>query len=296
MTEDKLTQKILMQNQIANIENRLEELRKPININDNSDDDMGMPGGSGGRDDDGTPPRPPGRDEFDERTRRLNRLCGNHPSLPPRRPRVRRPDVELDLCDILNNRLNRLRYDSITPNQEEKILAKRLLERQREIAQIPKGTVKSRKSNVGLFQPIFPDTLPPTPNRDDYWSPPPVGPSDNNFIKPQLPSKRQFSPKTKPQLPPKPIIDNFALSLSKIIDDEKNTIQIIPKKKEVGLNETNLSEQLSKIFPNINEVNEQDEEKFKEDVNDLTEILTRIGEDGTPFEFEFFYWRKKQKI
>ena len=55
-----------MQDQIANIENRLEELRKPININDNSDDDTGVPGGTGGRSggDDGTPPRPPGRDEF----------------------------------------------------------------------------------------------------------------------------------------------------------------------------------------------------------------------------------------
>ena len=36
------------------------------------------------------------------------------------------------------------------------------------------------------------------------------------------------------------------------------SIQIIPKKK-VGLNETNLSEQLSKFFPNIDEVNKQDE-------------------------------------
>ena len=102
-------------------------------------------------------------------------------------------------------------------------------------------------------------------------------------------------PKTKPQLPPKPIIDNFARPLTKIIDDEKNTIQIIPKKKEVGLNETNLSEQLSKIFPNINEVNKQDEEKFKEDVNYLMEILTRIGEDDTPLEFEFFTGGKNKK-
>ena len=103
-------------------------------------------------------------------------------------------------------------------------------------------------------------------------------------------------PKTKPQLPPKPIIDNFAKPLTKIIDDEKNTIQIIPRKKEVGLNETNLSEQLSKIFPNIDEVNKQDEEKFKEDADDLTEILSRIGEDDTPFEFEIFTGGKKQKI
>ena len=125
--------------------------------------------------------------------------------------------------------------------------------------------------------------------------PPPVGLSDNNFIKPQLPPKPQFLPKTKPQLPPKPIIDNFARPLTKIIDDEKNTIQIIPKKKEVGLNETNLSEQLSKVFPNINEVNKQDEEKFKEDVIYLMEILTRIGEDDTPLEFEFFTGGKNKK-
>ena len=121
----------------------------------------------------------------------------------------------------------------MTLNQGEKILAKRLLERQREIAQIPKGTVKSRKSNVGLFQPILPDTPPPTLNRDNYWPPPPVGRSDNNFMKLQLPPKPQFSPKTKLQLPPKSIIDNFARPLTKIIDDEKNTIQIIPKKKNL---------------------------------------------------------------
>ena len=58
----------------------------------------------------------------------------------------------------------------------------------------------------------------------------------------------------------------------------------------------NLSEQLSKIFPNIDEVNKQDEEKFKDDADDLTEILSRIGEDDTPFEFEIFTGEKKQKI
>ena len=50
------------------------------------------------------------------------------------------------------------------------------------------------------------------------------------------------------------------------------------------------------MFPNINEVNKQDKEKFKEDVNYITEIITRNEEDDTPFEFEFFYRRKKQKI
>ena len=41
LTKDQLTKKKLIQDQIANIENRLEELKKPININDNSDDDTG---------------------------------------------------------------------------------------------------------------------------------------------------------------------------------------------------------------------------------------------------------------
>ena len=39
LNEDQLTKTILMQDQISNIENRLEELRKPINVNDISDDD-----------------------------------------------------------------------------------------------------------------------------------------------------------------------------------------------------------------------------------------------------------------
>ena len=41
LTKDQLTKKNLIQDQIANIENRLKELKKPININDNSDDDTG---------------------------------------------------------------------------------------------------------------------------------------------------------------------------------------------------------------------------------------------------------------
>ena len=71
----------------------MEELRKTININDNSDGDTGAPGegGGGGGCDDGTPPRPPRRDKF-------------------------------DLCNALNNRLNRPRYGSITPNQKERDL------------------------------------------------------------------------------------------------------------------------------------------------------------------------------
>ena len=67
----------------------------------------------------------------------------------------------------------------------------------------------------------MPDNTTPTPNRDDYWPLAPVWPSDNSFMKLQLPPKPQFLPKAKPQLSPKSIIDNFAQPLTKIIDEEK---------------------------------------------------------------------------
>ena len=120
-------------------------------------------------------------------------------------------------------------------------------------------------------------------------------PADNNFIKPQLLPKAELL--TKPQLPPELLLDEFARPLTKIIDAKKNNIEIIPK-KEVSINETNLSEQPTKFFPNIDEVEKekQDGEKYEEEVKNLTEILSKIGEDETPFEFEFFSGGKNEKF
>ena len=149
--------------------------------------------------------------------------------------------------------------------------------------------VKSRKSNVGLFQPILPGTPPPTPDRDDYFPLPPRS-SDFNFLKPELPPKPAFFPK--------PTIDNFARHLTKIVDEENNTIEITPKKPQVNFDERNLSEQLQEIFPDINQVIEEDDVKFKENIENLTKILTKIGEDDedTLFELEFFVGGKNKKF
>ena len=57
-----------------------------------------------------------------------------------------------------------------------------------------------------------------------------------------------------------------------------------------------MSEQLSKVFPNINDLKKQDDEQFKEDVDNLTEILTKIGENDTPFEFEFYTGGKNERF
>ena len=48
-----------------------------------------------------------------------------------------------------------------------------------------KGLVK-RRSYERSFVPVIPDTPPPTPIRNDYLPPPPVEPSDENFVKPEI--------------------------------------------------------------------------------------------------------------
>ena len=49
------------------------------------------------------------------------------------------------------------------------------------------------------------------------------------------------------------MLDTFSRPLTKIIDSKKNKIQIIPKKTESeDIDNINLSQQLSKLFPEIN--------------------------------------------
>ena len=56
LTKDQLTKNILMQDEIANIKNRLEKLKRPININDSDDK---APGSDEGGEDGALPPLPP---------------------------------------------------------------------------------------------------------------------------------------------------------------------------------------------------------------------------------------------
>ena len=186
----------------------LEQLKKPININNNSYDETGSGGGtsgSGGTPGSGPPPGYP--DSVEDMTRRLNILRGNCPCSPSLSLSQR--DV---LSEVLQNRFNRIRYGSTEPTQEKNFLNRGLSEKQKEISQILKGIIKSTKSDAGF---ILPDTPPATPKIDDfplppYFSSPPVGPSDTNFIMPQIP---------KPQIPS--LIDKYVRPITKTIDDKK---------------------------------------------------------------------------
>ena len=94
-------------------------------------------------------------------------------------------------------------------------------------------------------------------------------PANDNFIKPKLPPKPQLP--TKPRLLPKSELDEFARPLTKIIDAKKNKIEIFPK-IEISINETKLSEQPTKMFPNIDKAKKetQDYEKYEQEVKNQT--------------------------
>ena len=139
--------------------------------------------------------------------------------------------------DILNNRLNRLHYGPSVPTSTERFLAKRQQLRDNEISHIPKGLV-----NAGRGE-LFPDKFPS----------PPVVPADDSFIRPG----------DLPDVPQTPIIDKFSRPLTKMADDRKNTIEVTPKKPETDIEEKNLSQSLAELFPDINEVLEEDK-KMKE--------------------------------
>ena len=86
LTEDQLTKMILMQDEIAKIENQLKQLKKPININNSSDSETVLGGGTsrpGSGPGTPVPGLPPGYlDSVEDMTRRLNILCSNHPPPP----------------------------------------------------------------------------------------------------------------------------------------------------------------------------------------------------------------------
>ena len=192
-------------------------------------------------------------------------------------------------------------YDRNSPAEDdERFQNRRLWEREREISNIPRGIVKFRKSSMDIN---FPDTLPATPYRDNYIPHPPDTPRETSFLFPEGSlSLLQNRLPNLARLPSRRTIDNFARPLTRIIDEKSNTIEITPKKPTADINETNLSEQLQEIFPNVNEVIKKYFEGFKEKNGDLNEILNKIGKDDDDendqklFEFEFFTGGKNLKF
>ena len=49
-----------------------------------------------------------------------------------------------------------------------------------------------------------------------------------------------------------PAIDKYSRPSTKMVDDQKNTIEVTPIKPEADIEEKNLSQSLVELFPDIN--------------------------------------------
>ena len=197
LTEVRLTKKILMQDQIAVIENRLEKLKQPTKIDFDSYDNGHTGGGRGGGSDDGSLPSTPVRQLRYYKPRPLR------PAPPP----------EKDSYDELMDRYNKLRSSKCYPPRPPRPLPH------------PPSYSKAtgRASDIpGHLTP------PPIPIRDYYFPPPPVDLADDSLVLPDVltdePSKSLIPPKpviTKPKIAPKSVLDSFSRPLTKISDSKK---------------------------------------------------------------------------
>ena len=93
---------------------------------------------------------------------------GGNDRTPPRPP----PDLHDENTPAENSR-------RIAQANEERFQNRRLTEREREISNIPRGIVKSRKSSMDID---FPDTPPPTPYGSGYIPHPPYSPRETSFF------------------------------------------------------------------------------------------------------------------
>ena len=229
LSNEDLTKKIIMQGEVEKIQNRLSEIKKRITRTTRLDDDDNSGPGAGG----GGQPR---LGEIKELNSRLNATCSGRLTSSFIPSTERDPDENADMQDILNNRLNRLRYGPSVPTSTEKILTRRQQLRDNEISQIPKGLVSARRGE------LFPDQF-PSPPGPDFFKPPPVAPANDSFIRPD----------DLPDVPQTPIIDKFSRPLTKMVDDRENTIEVTPKKPEADIEEKISSQSLAELFPDINE-------------------------------------------
>ena len=224
LSEDQLTRRILMQDQISDIENRLEKLKRPIR-RDSGDDGGGGWSGGGSRGDGGLPPTP----------------------LPPTPVRKCKPRSEKDSSDELMDRYKKLKTSRLprplTPRPSYSDMTYPLLPSFNDLLHL-RSKATGRPSMSGM-----PDTPPPTPIRDDYIPPQPVDLADDSFALPDVLNKPLIPFISKPPIPPKPILDTFSRPLTKIIDSKKNKIQTIPKKiKSDDIDDVNCQNNSLKFF------------------------------------------------
>ena len=96
--------------------------------------------------------------------------------------------------------------------------------------------------DVGLSVQAPYKRLPNLPQPQPISLPSPIEPNDNNFLRPAAAPMKADKPNLQ---------DNLKRPMTRLIDKQKNTVEVIPKKDENNSDDTNLSDRLTKLLPNI---------------------------------------------
>ena len=73
-------------------------------------------------------------------------------------------------------------------------------------------------------------------------------------------------------------MDNFSRPITEITDEKNNTISITPKNPVLPpIGQRQLSQQLQKIFPDVDSTIEEKSDTFKERNEDIDELIKKRG-------------------
>ena len=324
LTEKEL--KMLDNFEADQIQARLDRLKYGPNNDDGDDNDNkkgpgGTPGGTPLADDsladDDELLRRPNRlrgNDTGELVKRFNRLCGNE-SLSPRdveylnfyNQRIRQREKELTgLNKGTRGNVGRKR-SSIEPNLKFKLpdtpppsfhdpswegVADEWIPNNTPLSGPP--LFDYDKDFPPLSRSIQRRNLPPiTPASNQSFSSNPLPSIASEISTPEksISSLRNKLPSIDP-FPSLPNINDFSRPITDIIDEKNKTIEITPKKIPLPpIGQKQLSEELHKIFPDVDDTIKERESSFKERTENIEELVEKIGkneESELTFEFEFF--------
>ena len=155
------------------------------------------------------------------------------------------------------------------------------------------------------FPPLTRDiqsrNLPPidsAPVNQSFYSTP-LPPIASDSVEKSLSPLRDKLPSIDP-FPSLPNINDFSRPITDLVDEKNNTIEITPKKIDLPpIGQKQLSKELNKLFPDVDETIKEKENSFKERIENIDELVERIGrneESELTFEFEFFYGGSNTKF
>ena len=130
----------------------------------------------------------------------------------------------------------------------------------------------------------------------------PSTPTETSFF---FPAEESVSPLRKKlpiiaPLPSRPNINDFARPITDITHEKNNTISITPKKAPLSpIGQKQLSQELNKIFPDVDDTIKEKADTFKErnlDIDELVEKVGRAEKSEAAFEFEFFAGGENSKF